>query len=468
MTHNKMLETQITQLANTLKDCASTSSLPSQEVDPKKPVYSITTRSRRVLEERVSWDCEEDKKKSVSSEKKEADLSRDVRKEESHKKKKSDERKQEEVRKPDLPYPQKLMRNKLDEKFRRFIEIMKEVHLLIPLTEAMTQMPRYSKFLKDILSVKRDCNEIDSVELGECYSALIHNDLPKKMKDPGNFSIPCKIKSKMFENALCDLSASVSIMPFSVFKKLKLGELLPTNMTLQLANRSIKFPKGRVEDVPLKIVGFTKPVDFIVLKIEENDHIPIILGRPFLATSGALVDVKGGQITLRVGNKKGSFELKPMHVPLSLMKGIKCDDSLSSFDNVYVIDSSSNNVHDIFDDVLVSFDCMKVSEDKKELPKAMNEEEIDFPNWFELYPREEEEDSMEVDGVKPSTKINKIKKKARASRKKRMRLKMRNEKIIFDVQASEVLSSNNERLLKNEGEVVLSATFDKVVFFDPS
>ncbi|XP_021722773.1 uncharacterized protein LOC110690255 [Chenopodium quinoa] len=371
------------------------------------------------------------------------------------------------MRKPNLPYPQKFMRNKLDEKFRRFLEMLKEVHLSIPLIEAMTQIPRYSKLLKDILNGKRDCNEIDSVDLGEWCSALIPNDLPKKMKDPGNFSIPCKTKSKMFENALCDLGASVSIMPFSIFKKLKLGELLPTNMTLQLADRSIKFPKGRVEDVPLKIGGFTIPIVFIVLEIEEDYHIPIILGRPFLATSGALIDVKGGRITLRVRNKKESFKLKPMHESLSLMKGIKSDDSLRSFDNVYVIDSSSNKVHDIFDDVLVNFYCMKVSEDKKELPKAMNEEEIDIPHWFEIYPREEEEDSMEVDGVKPSTKRNKTKKKARALRKKRMRLKMRNEKIIFDVQASEVLSSNNERLLKNEGEVILSATLDKVVFLDP-
>ncbi|XP_021713487.1 uncharacterized protein LOC110681647 [Chenopodium quinoa] len=134
--------------------------------------------------------------------------------------------------------------------------MLKEVHLSIPLTEAMTQMPRYSKFLKDILSGKRDCNEINLVELGECCSALIHNELPNKMKDLGNFSIPCKIKSKMFENALCDLGASVSIIPFLVFKKLNLGELCPFNMTLQLADRSIKFLKERVEDVPLKIAVY--------------------------------------------------------------------------------------------------------------------------------------------------------------------------------------------------------------------
>src|SRR6185437_11973855 len=103
------------------------------------------------------------------------------------------------------------------------------------------------------------------------------------------------------------------------------GELLLTNMTLQLADRSIKFPKGRVEDVPLRIGGFTIPVDFIMLEIEEDDHIPIILGRPFLATSGALIDVKGGRITLRVGNEKESFKLKPMHESLSFVKRIMND-----------------------------------------------------------------------------------------------------------------------------------------------
>ncbi|XP_021717455.1 uncharacterized protein LOC110685265 [Chenopodium quinoa] len=158
-------------------------------------------------------------------------------------------------------------------------------------------MSNYSKFLKEIFSGKRECNVVDSVSVEECCSALIHDDLPPKIKDLGNISIPCNINGKLFQNALYDLGASVSIMPYSVFKKLRLGELLPTNMALQLADRSIKFPKGRVEDIPLKIGEFSIPVDFIVLEIAEDDNIPIILGRPFLATLGALIDVKGGLIT---------------------------------------------------------------------------------------------------------------------------------------------------------------------------
>ncbi|XP_021743980.1 uncharacterized protein LOC110710024 [Chenopodium quinoa] len=333
MAHNKMLETQITQLANTLKE-SFTSSLPSQGFEPRKTVYSITIRSGKVLETRVSRKSEEDKKMSDSREEKVINVSK-----------------------------------------KRFLNMLREVHLSIPLTEAMTQSSRYSKFLKEILSGQRGRNDIDLVEVGKCYSALIHNDLPKKMKNPSNLSIPCKINGKLFQNTLCDLGAIVRIIPYSVFRKLKLGELLPTNMTLQLADRSIKFSKGGVEDVPLKIGAFTIPVDFIVLEIAEDDNIPIILGKPFLDTLGTLIDVKGALITLRVGNNKASFELKPMHESLSLVNGIMC-----------MISSSTNKVLEVCDDVPLIVACDKISEENKEPSKLVDEEVIDIPPWSELYP----------------------------------------------------------------------------------
>ncbi|XP_021728352.1 uncharacterized protein LOC110695428 [Chenopodium quinoa] len=316
MTHSKMLETQITQQANALKESASPSPLPSQGLDPKKSAYSITTRSGKILEERMSKSSQEKEKVSDSFDDDEHDVS-SKKSESSNEKAKEKDRMQDEVIKPKLSYPQIFLRHSMDEQFGRFIEMLKQLHLSIPFTYALQQMPNNSKFLKDILSGKRECNVVDLVNVGECYSALIHNDLPPKMKDPGNFSIPCNINGKLFQNALCDLGACVSIMPYSVFKKLKLGELLLTNMTLQLADRSINIPKGRIEDIPFKIGEFTIPVDFIVLKIAEDDNIPIILGRPFLATSGALIDVKGYIITLCVGNSKASFKLKSMHESLS-------------------------------------------------------------------------------------------------------------------------------------------------------
>ncbi|XP_021759138.1 uncharacterized protein LOC110724047 [Chenopodium quinoa] len=267
----------------------------------------------------------EDVKRSDLSEENKNEVSRSVSKQEVQEKKISDEsskmsdnsneksvekeRKQDEDFKPRLPYPKRFNRYKLYEKFGRFIEMLRKIHLSFPFTDAnvLRKMPNYSKFLKEILSGMRDCNVVEPVSLGKCFSAFIHNDLPPKMRDPGNFSIPCNINGKLFQNALCDLCASVSIMPYSVFKKIKLGELLSTNMTLQLADRSIKFPKGRIEDVPLKIGKFTIPVSFIMLEIAKDENIPIILGRPFFETSGALIDVKGSMITLCVCDSKESF-----------------------------------------------------------------------------------------------------------------------------------------------------------------
>ncbi|XP_021756625.1 uncharacterized protein LOC110721744 [Chenopodium quinoa] len=133
--------------------------------------------------------------------------------------------------------------------------------------------------------------------------------MPPKLNDPGNFSIPCAINKVKIDNALCDLGASVSLMPYLVYQRLNLGELLPSNITLQLVDRSIKFPKGKVEDVPLRVGKFVIPVDFVVLEMDEDAIIPIILGRPFIATSGAFVDVKSAKISLKVGDEVIEFDL---------------------------------------------------------------------------------------------------------------------------------------------------------------
>ncbi|XP_056691761.1 uncharacterized protein [Spinacia oleracea] len=147
-------------------------------------------------------------------------------------------------------------------------------------------MPTYSRFSK------RDCDVKETVNLTENCSAIILNQMPRKLKDPGSFSIPCAIKKLEISNALCDLGTSVSLLPYSVFAKLEVGDLVPTNITLPLADRSVKYPIGKIEDVPLRVGGFVIPVDFVVLDIDEDVHVPIILGRPFLATAGATIDVK--------------------------------------------------------------------------------------------------------------------------------------------------------------------------------
>ena len=182
-------------------------------------------------------------------------------------------------------------------------------------------MPSYAKYLKEILNNKRKIDDDGTVALTEECSAIIQNKMPPKLKDPGSFSIPCVIGNHIIDKALCDLGASVSLIPMSICKRLNLGELKPTRMSLQLADRSIKYPVGILEDVPLRIGQLYIPTDFVVMDISEDSHTPIILGRPFLATVGAIIDVKRGKLTFEVGEEKIEFILS------KFMKGPAINDT---------------------------------------------------------------------------------------------------------------------------------------------
>ncbi|KAJ8761414.1 hypothetical protein K2173_001545 [Erythroxylum novogranatense] len=141
-------------------------------------------------------------------------------------------------------------------------------------------MPSYAKFLKEILSNKRRLEEYATVKLNEECSAILSRKLPPKLKDPGSFTY----------KALMDLGASINLMPLSVFRKLGLTEPKPTTISLQLADRSITYPRGIIEDVLVKVEKFIFPVDFLVFDMEEDIDNPIILGRPFMATAQTIID----------------------------------------------------------------------------------------------------------------------------------------------------------------------------------
>ena len=114
-------------------------------------------------------------------------------------------------------------------------------------------MPKYAKFLKDLLSNRRKLEDISIVEIGASCSSIIQNRLPPKLKDPGSFTIPCVVGDLSVDKTLADLGASINLMPYTFFKKLGLAEPRPTRMSLQLANRSMKIPRGIIEDVLLEI-----------------------------------------------------------------------------------------------------------------------------------------------------------------------------------------------------------------------
>ncbi|GKD99991.1 reverse transcriptase domain-containing protein [Tanacetum coccineum] len=151
--------------------------------------------------------------------------------------------------------------------------------------------------------------ELAKITLNENCSAMLLKKLPEKLGDPGKFLIPCNFSGMDVCHALADLGASINLMPLSIWKKLSLPELTPTRMTLELADRSITHPKGLAEDVYVKVGKFHFPTDFVVVDFEADPRVPLILGRSFLRTGRALIDVYGEEITLRVDNEAVTFNL---------------------------------------------------------------------------------------------------------------------------------------------------------------
>ncbi|KAI4324139.1 hypothetical protein L6164_023701 [Bauhinia variegata] len=183
---------------------------------------------------------------------------------------------------------QVLKKEEKDKQFSKFLDIFKKLHINISFVEALEQMPSYAKFMKKLLSKRRI--EVDErIMLMEKCSTILQKKLPPKLKDLGSFSILCTIGDITFGKNLCDLGASINLMPLSIFKKLEIGQIKPTMMTLQLVNRSIKHPCGMIEDVLIKVGKFIFLIDFVVLDMEEDSNIPLILGRSFLATKRALI-----------------------------------------------------------------------------------------------------------------------------------------------------------------------------------
>ncbi|GKA83971.1 reverse transcriptase domain-containing protein, partial [Tanacetum coccineum] len=161
----------------------------------------------------------------------------------------------------------------------------------------------------NLLMNKEKLLELAKIPLNENCLAMLLKKLPEKLGDPGKFLIPCNFLEMDVCHALADLGASINLMPLSFWKKLSLPELTPTRMTLELADRSITHPKGLAEDVYVKVGKFHFPTDFVVVDFEADPRVPLILGRSFLRTGRALIDVYGEEITLRVNNEAVTFNL---------------------------------------------------------------------------------------------------------------------------------------------------------------
>ncbi|XP_057747079.1 uncharacterized protein LOC130966307 [Arachis stenosperma] len=203
-----------------------------------------------------------------------------------------------------LPYPQRLQRELKDQQFPKFLEVFKKLEINLPFAEALEQMSLYAKFLKELIKKKRSWNEKETVVLTQECSAVIQRGLPPKLKDQRSFIISCTIGNMTLEKALCDLGASINLISLSLMKKLAIEEVKPTRMSLQMANRSLKILNGVVENLLVKVGEFIFPADFVILGMEEEGHNSIILGRAFLATARAIIDVEKGEMILRVHDEQ--------------------------------------------------------------------------------------------------------------------------------------------------------------------
>nr|XP_016512282.1 PREDICTED: uncharacterized protein LOC107829324 [Nicotiana tabacum] len=236
--------------------------LPSDtEPNPKAQVNTVTLRNGRVLEEVPK------KKKYTTSLEGEL-VPKPVEENE------KDNKGSEPISRtrPPPPFPQRLQKQKDDAKYKKFLDILSQVRVNLPLVEILQEVPKYARIL-------------------------------------GSFTIPLSLGNQEVGRALYDLGASINLMPSSLFKKFGLEVLRPTTIALQLADRSLVMLEGIIEDVLVRVGKFILPANFIVLDYEAYEEVPIILGRPFLATGGAIIEVREGKLKMRVDDEEVTFNV---------------------------------------------------------------------------------------------------------------------------------------------------------------
>ena len=270
------LENQISQLATTVAKLESQNSgcLPSQhEVNPKQNVSAITLRSGKELKEPVKRGTKFAGEDDIEKEMELPPTNTSA----------TSQNKSLLVIPP--PFPSRLTKSKKEQQEKEILDVFRKIKINIPLLDAIKQVPRYAKFLKELCTNKRKLKGDEKIHMGENVSAVFQKKLPPKCKDPGMFTIPCKIGSSKFEKSLIDLGASINVMPSFIYHSLNMRPLKETNIVIQLADRSVVYPEGVLEDILVQVDKLVFSADFYVLDMEEGHSsklVPILLGRPFL------------------------------------------------------------------------------------------------------------------------------------------------------------------------------------------
>ncbi|XP_070668530.1 uncharacterized protein [Malus domestica] len=243
--------------------------------------------------------------------------------------------------------PPRFIQSKNDENEKDILKTFQKVQVNIPLVEAIKQVPKNAKFLKELCTTKRRMSNKEVVKVSENVSAVLQRKLPTKCKDPSSFTIPCVIGTNRFEHAMLDLGASINVMPYSIYASMNLGELKNDGVIMQLADRSNAYPKGVLEDVLVQVNQLIFLADFYILDMEDSAHstsLLIILGRLFMKITRTNIDVFKGTLTMEFDGEVIDFNIsETMRYPVD-------DHSCFSID---IIDSLAQEfLNDLSEDAL--------------------------------------------------------------------------------------------------------------------
>ncbi|OMO64624.1 reverse transcriptase [Corchorus capsularis] len=318
----EIIKKKIGQLASDVSELKAQgqNKIPSQpKLPPKENVNAITLRSGKELEE--PYPTKPTMDEGTSNEEDELHvLVKEIKIEDDETK-----AKETSVVKPKLdskkePFPTKSRKSMKEDEDQDILDIFRKVEVNIPLLDAIQQVPRYAKLLKQLCTNKKRLQ--GKLNVGATVSAVLQRHLPPKCKDPDMFSITCSIGNTIIDNAIFNLGASLSVMPYSFYQTLKIGPLKYTDVDLQLADGSLVHPKGVLENILIKVQRLIFPIDIFVMEMEgeiTKDQCPLLLGRPFLRTSHTKIDVFDGSLTME-------FDGDVIHPKLSSNLSLKTND----------------------------------------------------------------------------------------------------------------------------------------------
>ncbi|XP_024013203.1 uncharacterized protein LOC112087526 [Eutrema salsugineum] len=320
-THVKKLDTQVAQTTESVKK--QEGFLPKKtDTNPRHYCSAISLRSGKklthVLKKGVSEDeiveLDESEENFETAEPVSSDTTTSVAQHQSQSKAEvvpNSKPTEERVYRPKVPYPKSPRKSKQELDDARCKTLMEKLVIEIPLVDAVKIAHTLRHYVKKMVTNNLS-HEEGVMMISEQVSAVILNKIPEKLADPGSFVLDCSIFSERFKRLLCDLGSSVNLMPYSVAVSLGMTDFKPTKISLILTDRSKRIPKGVLEDVPIKVGDCIIPTDFVVLEYGEEPKDPLILGRSFLATARAVIDVKHGNLDLHLGDTIMTFKMEKL------------------------------------------------------------------------------------------------------------------------------------------------------------